>query len=478
MSQSVLTQKEENLVSISFEIGADEFEKALQQAYNENRHKIHLPGFRRGRVPRKMIEAQYGKNFFYQDALDILFPDHYETALDKHDVDPVSRPSMTEFEVNDQGIAHVVVETWTKPNAILEDWKGIEYRKPITDATDQEIEAELEREQEANARFLFITDRPAQNGDQVTIDFEGFVDDVPFAGGKGEDFELTLGSGQFIPGFEEQLEGAGIDDVVEVNVTFPEEYHAPDLAGKAALFKVKIHEIQQRLLPKLDDDFAKEVSEHDTLVEYKQEIKERIENAKLRETDREVEEQLATGLGERVEVNIPQAMIETEIQRQISDFARMIYQQTGMELDQFMLSTGMDDKTMRMAYEDQAPKNVRSRLGVEAVIRMENIQVTEEELDKELDIVAPMYRLTKPQFVEAIGKGGMKNIENDVKAQKALALVRQHANPITVEEAAEEKEEQQTEEAPAKKEKPVKEEKPTKEEKPKKRTTRKKKEEE
>ncbi|MCL2621385.1 MAG: trigger factor [Defluviitaleaceae bacterium] len=457
MSQSVLTQKEENLINISFEIAADEFEKALQQAYNENKNKIHLPGFRKGRVPRKMIEAQYGKNFFYEDALDAVFPDRYEAALDEHDVDPVSRPSITEFKVSDEGVANIVVETWTKPEATLADWKGVEYRKPVTEATDAEVDAELKKEQEASARLVNITDRPAKDGDQVTIDFEGFIDDVPFAGGKGEGFDLTLGSGQFIPGFEEQLIDANIGDDVDVNVSFPEEYHANELAGKPALFKVKVHDIHEKQVPELDDDFAKEVSEHDTIEEYKQEIKERIEDGKRKATDREVEEQLAMGLGERVEVNIPQAMIDTEIERQITDFARMIQQQTGMELNQYLQATGMDNATLRMAYEGSAPKNVRSRLGVEAVIRMENIQVTEEEMDKELDIVAPMYRLTKQQFVEAVGKGGMKNIENDVKAQKALALVREHGKAITAEEAAARKEaEKATEEASVEEEKPKK----------------------
>ena len=235
-----------------------------------------------------------------------------------------------------------------------------------------------------------------------------------------------------------------------------EEYHAEHLAGKPAMFKVKVLDIHEKQVPELDDDFAQEVSEHDTLEEYSQEIKERIEEGKRKATDREVEEQLAMGLGERVEVNIPQAMLDTEIERQITDFARIIQQQTGMDLEGYLQMTGMDRATMRIAYEDQAPKNVRSRLGVEAVIRMENIQVTEEEIDKEVDIVAPMYRLTKPQFIEAVGKGGMKNIENDVKAQKALALVREHGKPITAEEA----EARKAEDMPAEEE--VAEEKPKK----------------
>ncbi|MCL2235865.1 MAG: trigger factor [Defluviitaleaceae bacterium] len=456
MSQSVLTQKEENLVNISFEIAAEDFEKALQQAYDSNKHKINLPGFRRGRVLRKMIEAQYGKNFFYEDALDALFPDRYEGALDEHDIDPVSRPSITKFEVSDSGVASLVVETWTKPHGKIDDWKGIEYRKPVIDATDAEIQAELEREQDASSRLVNITDRPAKDGDRVTIDFEGFHEGVAFHGGKGEAFELTLGSGQFIDTFEQQIEGYNIGDELEVNVTFPEEYHAEHLAGKPAMFKVKVLDIHEKQVPELDDDFAQEVSEHDTLEEYSQEIKERIEEGKRKATDREVEEQLAMGLGERVEVNIPQAMLDTEIERQITDFARIIQQQTGMDLEGYLQMTGMDRATMRIAYEDQAPKNVRSRLGVEAVIRMENIQVTEEEIDKEVDIVAPMYRLTKPQFIEAVGKGGMKNIENDVKAQKALALVREHGKPITAEEA----EARKAEDMPAEEE--VAEEKPKK----------------
>ncbi|MCL2854061.1 MAG: trigger factor [Defluviitaleaceae bacterium] len=436
MAQSTLTQMEENLVNISFEVSAEDFEAALQAAYMKNRNKINMPGFRKGRVPRKMIESQYGKNFFYEEALEGVFPQRYENALDEHDVDPVARPSITKFEVSDAGVATIVAEVWTKPHATLADFKGVEYIKPITDATEQEIEAELKREQDASARLVNVTDRPAQNSDQVNIDFEGFVDGIAFPGGKAEGFDLTLGSGQFIPGFEAQIVDKSIGDDFDVDVTFPEEYHAPELAGKPAVFKVKLNDIHEKQLPELDDIFAQEVSEHNTLEEYKQEIRERIEDGKRKATNREVEEQLAMGLGERVEVNIPQAMLDTEIERQISDFARMIHQQTGMSLDQYMQMSGMDQATMRLAYEDQAPKNVRSRLAIEAVVRMENIEATEEEIDKELDMVAPMYRLTKPQFVEAVGKDGMRAIENDVKAQKAMALIREHGKPITAEEAA------------------------------------------
>lgn len=413
----------DNLISITLEIDEKEFEAALNSAYLESRGKISLPGFRKGRVPRKMIEMQYGKNFFYEEAFDIVFPPAYEETLDDNEIDAVSRPQVKKFDVKDDGGVTIIVEVMTKPEIEVADYSGIEYTKPMTDVLDEEVMAFLEKEREKNARVTTVEDRPAKNGDITDIDFEGFTDGVAFEGGKAENFALTLGSNSFIDTFEAQIEGKNIGETFDVNVTFPEKYHAPNLAGKPAVFKVKLNEIKEKTLPEMDDIFAQEISEFDTLEEFKADVKAHIEKAKNQDAQREIEEQIAIALGKRVDYLPPLAMIENEIDRLITGFARMVEQQ-GISFEAYMQSMNSDIDTMKLMYQDQATENVKSRLAIEAVVRQENIQVSQEELDREIDTLAPMYRLGKEEFIEAVGKRGMRNIEADVKAQKAMEMIK------------------------------------------------------
>jgi len=337
-------------------------------------------------------------------------------------------------ETEGGGIA-LVISTSIKPTIEAPDYHGIEHKKIDTTATEEEILQVCKDNVEKNARVISVTDRAAADGDIVNIDFEGFVDDVAFNNGKAEDFELVLGSGSFIPGFEAQIVGKEIGDELDVNVTFPEEYHAADLAGKESVFKVRLLDVKLRELPELDDEFAQEVSEHDTLEEYKAEIKEKIEERKRDMANREIENEIAIGLSERVHDAIPRSMVDNEISRLINEFADMIRNQGG-SFEGYLQATGLDINTLRNSYEVQANQVVRGRLAIEAIVKKENIQLTEEELDAEFDRLAEMYRMEKDAFVETMGKIGRENISDDLKAQKAMDMIK--AVAIAVERNEEE----------------------------------------
>ena len=439
MSEKVLRtaveETGENTINVTIEIAPKAFEDALQQAYMKTRGRISLPGFRKGRVPRKMLESQYGKNFFYEDAMEILFTEIYEVAIEEHGFEPVSRPNIESMDETEGGGIALVISTSIKPTIEAPDYHGIEHKKIDTTATEEEILQVCKDNVEKNARVISVTDRAAADGDIVNIDFEGFVDDVAFNNGKAEDFELVLGSGSFIPGFEAQIVGKEIGDELDVNVTFPEEYHAADLAGKESVFKVRLLDVKLRELPELDDEFAQEVSEHDTLEEYKAEIKEKIEERKRDMANREIENEIAIGLSERVHDAIPRSMVDNEISRLINEFADMIRNQGG-SFEGYLQATGLDINTLRNSYEVQANQVVRGRLAIEAIVKKENIQLTEEELDAEFDRLAEMYRMEKDAFVETMGKIGRENISDDLKAQKAMDMIK--AVAIAVERNEEE----------------------------------------
>ena len=412
----------ENQAEVTIEVTAKAFQAAVQEAYLKNRHKISLPGFRKGRVPRQMLEAQYGKNFFYEDALDFIFTEVYEVAIEEHKIDPVSRPSIKEMEEIKGGM-RLVVETHTKPIVEAPDYKGLEHTKKDTQATEEEIMQVCKDNLEKNARVISVTDRPAANGDVVNINFEGFVDGEAFEGGKGEDYELVLGSGSFIPGFEEQIEGKNIGDDFDVNVSFPEEYHVEHLAGKASVFKTRLLDIKARELPELDDEFAQEVSEHDTLEEYKAEIKAKIEEAKTANANREIENELAIALSKLVTVNVPVSMIETEVSRMVNEFADSMRRQ-GLSFESYLQATGMTMQAVRAMYEEQADQVVRGRLAIEAIVKKENVEASDDELNVEFEKLAAMYNMEVEKFLEAVGTVGRENIVEDVKAQKAMELVK------------------------------------------------------
>jgi len=434
---STLEQIEENLVKLTLNIEPALFEKALNQAYLKNRGKIALPGFRKGRAPRKMIEMQFGKEVFYEDALDIVFPDVYEAAIKEHNLDVVSAPEV-DMEETDNSVI-ITAEVHTKPQITIEDYTGLTYVQPDITITDDEVNAEIDRNREANARLLSIEDRPAQDGDIVTIDFEGFTDGVPFSGGAAQGHELTLGSGTFIPGFEEQIIGKNLDDSFDVNVDFPEEYHAEDLAGKPAVFKVTIHDIQHKEIPEADDDFAQEVSEFDTLEEFKADIKSKILEHKTADADRQIENQLVAGLAKRIEdTNIPQPMLDQENDRLMREFANRVQSQ-GMPFAQYMQMMGMDINGLREMYKDQAREHVLIRLALEAIVRQEGIETNDEEYDQELDRMAEQYRMERTTLEESINEDEADAIKMDLKSKKAIDLMKAAAVEV---EATEEDEEE------------------------------------
>ena len=431
---STFEQIEENLVKLTLNIEPAVFEKAVNQSYLKNRGKIALPGFRKGRAPRKMIEMQFGKEVFYEDALDIVFPDAYDAALKEHNLDVVSAPEVDMEESN--GGAIVTVEVHTKPHVEAPDYTGLTYVQPDITVTDDEVNAEVDRNREQNARMHSIDDRPAENGDIVTIDFEGFTDGVPFPGGAAEGFELALGSGSFIPGFEEQIIGKNLDDAFDVNVTFPEEYHAEDLAGKAAVFKVTLHDIKHKEIPEADDDFAQEVSEFDTLDEFKADIKSKITRNKTADADRQIENQLLSGLAKRMEVNIPKPMLDNENERLIRDFANRVQSQ-GMNFGSYMQMMGMDINGLREMYADQARENILIRLALEAIVKKEGIETNDEEYEQELTRLTEQYRMERTTLEESIGEDETDAIKQDIKARKVIDLIKAAAVAV---EAAEEKE--------------------------------------
>jgi len=436
---STLEQIEENLVKLTLNIDPSSFEKALNQAYLKNRGKIALPGFRKGRAPRKMIEMQFGKEVFYEDALEIVFPDVYEAALKEHGLDVVSAPEVDIQEAD--GGAIITAEVHTKPQVDAPDYNGITYTQPDITITDEEVNAEVDRNREANARIHAIDDRPAQDGDIVNIDFEGFADGIAFPGGAAEGFELVLGSGSFIPGFEDQIIGKNLDDVFDVDVTFPEEYHAEDLAGKAAIFKVTLHDIQHKEIPEADDDFAQEVSEFDTLDEYKADIKSKILEHKQTDADRIIENQLLSGLAKRVSANIPQPMLDQENERLMRDFANRVQGQ-GMHFGQYMQMMGMDINGLRNMYADQARENVLIRLALEAIIKKEGLETSDEEYDEELTRLAEMHRMEKATLLESVNEDEADAIKQDVKAKKAIDMIRAVAVEVEPTEEEEGKEEE------------------------------------
>jgi len=421
-TKAPLAQIDENFVKLTLTIEPARFQEGLNAAYMKNRNKISMPGFRKGKAPRKMIEMQYGKEIFYEDALDFVFPDAYEAAVKEHNLDVVSQPSV-DIEAADDGSAVVTVEVYTKPVVDIEDYSGITYVMPNSEVTDAEIDAELERERQKNARVITVTDRAVMDGDIAVIDFEGFVDGEAFSGGKGENFELTIGSKSFIDNFEDQIIGHITGDAFDVNVNFPEEYHASELAGKPAVFKIVLHEIRQRELPEINDDFAQEISEFDTIQELKGDIKKRIEDQKAQAADMEIENQVFTGLAGRIEANIPQPMIDSESNRLLRDFAERIQSQ-GMDFGRYMQMMGMDPSAMRGMYQEQAKQNVLSRLAIEAVVRKEGIEVNDEEYEQEINRLVELYKAPKDKFVESIGEDEGQAIREDLKAKKAFDMIR------------------------------------------------------
>ena len=413
---------EHNRAKLTVEVAAEDVEKALQAAYLKQRKQINIPGFRKGKVPRQMIEKMYGPEVFYDEAANNMIPDAYAKAYDESELDIVSQPKIEVVQMEKGKPFIFTAEVATKPEVTLGDYKGLKVDKVSTRVTQKEVDEEIEKERERNARTIEVTDRAVQDKDEVTLDFEGFVDGVAFEGGKGEDYPLTIGSGSFIPGFEEQLIGAEIDKEVEVNVTFPKEYHSEELAGKDATFKCTVHTIKAKELPELDDEFASEVSECETMDAYRAEVKKNIKERKERTGKEKKENQAVDQAIENAQMDIPEAMIEFQVRQMADDFARRIQQQ-GLTVEQYFQFTGMTAEKMLEEMRPQAEKSIKTRLVLEAIVKAENIEVSDERVEEELTKMAEAYQMEVEKLKEFMGENEKKQIKEDLAVQEAITLL-------------------------------------------------------
>ena len=414
---------EHNMAKLTIEVPAEEVEKALQAAYLKERGKISLPGFRKGRVPRQMIEKMYGPEVFYDEAANRMISEAYAKAYDECELELVSQPNIeiTQLEKGKEFI--FTAEVAVKPEVKLGEYKGLKVDKVSTRVTQKEVDEEIDKERERNARTIDVTDRAVQDKDQITLDFEGFVDGVAFEGGKASDYPLTIGSGAFIPGFEDQLIGANIDEEKEINVTFPEEYQAKELAGKAAVFKCTVHSIKAKELPELDDEFVSDVSEKSETVDaYKAEVKAKIKERKENEGKQKREDQSVEQAVANAEMDIPEAMISFQSRQMVDDFARRIMQQ-GMTMEQYFQFTGLSEEKMMEEFKPEAEKRIRTRLTLEAIVAAENIEVSEERLDEELQKMADSYKMEVDKLKEYMGENEKKQMKEDIAIQEAVTLI-------------------------------------------------------
>ena len=417
---------EKNMAKLTIEVSAEDLEKAMQSAYQKAKGRISIPGFRKGKAPRKMIEQMYGKGIFLEDAVNALIPEHYSKALSECELEIVSQPQIDVTQMEPGKALIFTAEVAVKPEVTLGEYKGVEVPKAEIEVTEEEIEAAIKREQEKNSRTITVEDRAAEEGDIVTIDFEGFVDGEAFEGGKGEDYPLTLGSHTFIPGFEEQLVGAKTGDHVEVNVTFPEEYQAKELAGKAAVFQCDVKKIEAKELPELNDDFAKDVSEFDTLAEYKEDVKKNLTESKEKEALRAKEDAAIEKIIENAEMEIPEAMIDTQCRQMMDDFGRRMQSQ-GLSVEQYFQFTGQTAEKMMEDMKPQALKRIQTRLVLEKIVEVENIQPTEEEVNEEISKMAAMYKMEADKLKELVGEREMEQMKKDMAVQKAVTFVAEAA---------------------------------------------------
>ena len=420
---------EKNMAKLVIEVSAEEFEKALQAAYNKNKSKISIPGFRKGKVPRQMVEKMYGPSFFYEDAANMLIPVEYDKAAAECGLEIVSRP-VIDVEQIEKGKAFIfTAEVAVKPEVTLGEYKGIEVAKAEVEVTEEEVAAELEKEREKNARTISVEDRAVENGDMVMLDFEGFVNGVAFDGGKGENYPLTIGSNAFIPGFEDQLVGAKIGEEVEVNVTFPEEYQAKELAGCPAVFKCKVNEIKVKELPELDDDFAQDVSKFDTLAEYKEDVKAKLAENKANAAKRAKEDAVIEKIIENATMEIPEAMIETQAQQLVNEFAQRVQSQ-GLSFEQYLQFTGMDLDAATEQMKPNAVKRIQSRLVLEAVVKAENIEVSDEDVKAEIAKMAEAYKMDVEKLTELMSDAEKDQMKMDMAIEKAVELVTEAAKEV------------------------------------------------
>lgn len=410
---------ENNMAKLTIEVSAEEFEKAIKDAYNHNKGRFNIPGFRKGKAPLNMIEKMYGAGIFYEDAGNALIDESYPKAVEECEEEIVSSPTIDVIQI-EKGKSFIYTATVAvKPEVTLGEYKGIEVEKADATVTDEDVEAELKAAQEKNGRLIAVEDRPVADGDNTVIDFKGYIDGVAFDGGEGEDYPLIIGSHSFIEGFEEQLIGKNVGEQCEVNVTFPEEYHAPELAGKPAKFDVTIKEVKMTELPELNDEFASEVSDFETLAEYKEDIKAKLQDKKNREAATENENRVIDKVVENATMEIPQAMVDTQARGMLEDYARRLQSQ-GLNINDYMKYTGMTVEKMKEQMEPQALRRIKTRLVLEKIVEVENLEVSDEAVDSQIEKMAASYQMEADKLKEMMGENERAQMKEDLKVQEAV----------------------------------------------------------
>lgn len=423
MSLKTTNNVETNKYELEIEISAEDFEAAIEKAYLKARKNIAMPGFRKGKAPRKLIEKEYGEQVFFEDAVNLLYAPVVNGAVEESGLELVTRPEVEVTEISKENGVKLKATCITKPEVEVKDYKGIEVEKVVNPVTDEDINKQLDALREKNVTVETVDDRAAENGDDVVIDFEGFKDDVAFEGGKAEDFTLSLGSGQFIPGFEDQIVGHNAGEDFDINVTFPDEYQVKELAGAPAVFKIKLKSISKKVMPELDDDMVKDSTEFDTVDEYKADVKKKLEEANEKHADSEVEAKIFDKVIENMTAEIPQVMFDNRVNEMISELEQRLAPQ-GISLDLYMQYTGQTIDTVKKAYAEQAEKQVKLRLALEKIAKLENIEVTEDELKAEFDKLAEAYKLDVDQIKQFIHDDDLKK---DIAVGKAVDLIKDAA---------------------------------------------------
>lgn len=423
MSLKATNNVETNKYELEIEISAEDFEAAIEKAYLKARKNIAMPGFRKGKAPRKLIEKEYGEQVFFEDAVNLLYAPVVNGAVEESGLELVTRPEVEVTEISKENGVKLKATCITKPEVEVKDYKGIEVEKVVNPVTDEDINKQLDALREKNVTVETVDDRAAENGDDVVIDFEGFKDDVAFEGGKAEDFTLSLGSGQFIPGFEDQIVGHNAGEDFDINVTFPDEYQVKELAGAPAVFKIKLKSISKKVMPELDDDMVKDSTEFDTVDEYKADVKKKLEEANEKHADSEVEAKIFDKVIENMTAEIPQVMFDNRVNEMIGELEQRLAPQ-GISLDLYMQYTGQTIDTVKKAYAEQAEKQVKLRLALEKIAKLENIEVTEDELKAEFDKLAEAYKLDVDQIKQFIHDDDLKK---DIAVGKAVDLIKDEA---------------------------------------------------